>query len=76
MEAVLKFQIPEEKNEFDIACHAMDWALTVWDLDQELRNKIKYNQEEFKSPAEALEWMRLRLHDLLEDRDLLLDMID
>jgi hypothetical protein len=46
MEATLKFNLPEEQNDFDIACKAMSWALVVWDMDQKLRNWIKYGDED------------------------------
>ena len=45
MEAILKFNLPEDKEEFDTASKAMDWALLVWDIDQFIRNKIKYEQD-------------------------------
>ena len=45
MEAILKFNLPEDKEEFDTASKGMDWALLVLDIDQFIRNKIKYEQD-------------------------------
>ena len=45
MEAILKFDLPEDKEEFEVASKAMDWALLAWDIDQFMRNKIKYEQD-------------------------------
>ena len=45
MEAILKFNLPEDNEEFAIATKAMDWSLLVWHIDQFIRNKIKYEQD-------------------------------
>ena len=45
MKAILEFELPDDKVEFDAASKAMDWALLVWDIDQFIRNKIKYEQD-------------------------------
>ena len=45
MKAILEFNLPEEEEQFDVATKAMDWALLAWDIDQFMRNKIKYEQD-------------------------------
>ena len=45
MEAILKFNLPEDNEEFAIATKAMDWSLLVLHIDQFIRNKIKYDQD-------------------------------
>ena len=45
MKAILEFNLPEEEEQFDVATKAMDWALLAWDIDQFIRNKIKYEQD-------------------------------
>ena len=45
MEAILKFNLPEDQDQFDVATKAMDWSLLVLDIDQFIRNKIKYDQD-------------------------------
>ena len=72
MEATLKFNLPEDQNEFELAAHAGDWYMTVAELDDELRNKLKYGHE-FKSANKALEWTRETLLEILKDRNLTLD---
>ena len=39
MEAILKFTLPEDRCAFAIASTAMDWALTVSDIDKFMRWK-------------------------------------
>ena len=45
MKAILEFNLPEDKQEFDAASKGMDWALLVWHIDEFIRNKIKYEQD-------------------------------
>ena len=45
MKAILKFELPEDKEEFEVASQAMDWALLAWHIDDFIRNKIKYEQD-------------------------------
>jgi len=45
MKAILEFNLPEDKEEFDVTSRGMDWALLAWDIDQFIRNKIKYEQD-------------------------------
>jgi len=45
MKAILEFNLPEDKEEYDSASKGMDWALLVWHIDEFIRNKIKYEQD-------------------------------
>jgi len=45
MKAILEFNLPADKEQFDVAAKAMDWAILAWDIDQFIRNKIKYEQD-------------------------------
>ena len=45
MKAILEFELPEDKEEYDTASKGMDWALLVWHIDEFIRNKIKYEQD-------------------------------
>ena len=69
MKAILEFELPLEKEEFDVASRGMDWALVVWDIDQLLRKKLKY-EEHTRDARKALEDIRKLLNDLLNDKGL------
>ena len=72
MEAILKFDLPDDKTEFDTASKAMDWAILAWDLEQHIRNRLKYQTEKLNtsSAKEELELLRNELHSLMEDSGL------
>ena len=69
MKAILEFNLPEDKEEFDAASKGMDWALVAWDIDQLLRNKLKYGKLLPNTRAE-LEEIRNTLNEMLIDRGL------
>ena len=68
MKAILEFILPDDKTEFDAASKAMDWAILAWDLEQHIRNRLKYQTEKLNtsSAKEELELLRYELHSLME----------
>ena len=72
MEAILKFDLPDDKTEFESATKAMDWAILAWDIDQYIRNRLKYQSEKLdtSSAKEELELLRNELHDLMQENGL------
>ena len=72
MKAILEFILPDDKTEFDTASKAMDWAILAWDIEQYIRNRLKYQSEKLdtSSAKEELEIIRNELHILMEDSGL------
>ena len=66
MKTILEFKLPEDKEEFDTALKGMDWALLVLDIDQFIRNKIKYEQDK----DGILQLVRDRLYFNMEEKGL------
>ena len=53
------------KEEFDDAYKGAEWKLVVWDIDNRLRDLLKYDND-YKTPNEALEAIRTELHNIME----------
>ena len=72
MEAILKFDLPDDKTEFEAATKSMDWAILAWDIEQYIRNRLKYQSEKLdtSSAKEELEILRNELRDLMEESGL------
>ena len=70
MKAILEFELPEDKEQFDVATKAMDWAILAWDIDQSIRSLMKYHPKEYKTGEQALEHIRDEIHDMMEERGL------
>ena len=69
MKAILEFELPEDKENFDASAKGMDWAIVAWDLDQILRNKLKHG-DLFPNTRAELEEIREALNEMLIDRGL------
>ena len=66
MKATLEFNLPEDQEQFNTAAKAMDWALLACDIDQFIRNKIKYEQDR----DGVLQLVRNELNFKMEERGL------
>ena len=70
MKAILEFNLPDDKEEFDAASKGMDWAILAWDIDQSVRSLLKYHPEKYETGQQALEHIREQLRDFMEERGL------
>ena len=70
MKAILEFELPRDKENFDAASKGMDWALVVWDMDQIMHKKVKYAELTDDSRL-VIEDLRLTMSDMLVNRGLL-----
>ena len=69
MKATIEFNLPEDEEQFNAANKGMDWALLAWDIDQLLRDKLKYGKLLPNTRAE-LEEIRDTLNEMVIDRGL------
>ena len=69
MKAILEFELPADKENFDASAKGMDWAIVAWDMDQLLRNKLNHGDLLPNTRAE-LEEIRTTLNEMLIDRGL------
>jgi multidrug efflux pump subunit AcrA (membrane-fusion protein) len=69
MKATLEFNLPEESEEHQLAVHGAQWRAVVSELAEELRRRLKYESLDPKS-AEAVESIRTKLFEILEDEGL------
>jgi len=61
MEAEIKFKLPDEKEDLDIALKARTLHLVIFEMDLWLRNKIKYEDRT------ELQEVRDELWEIAED---------
>jgi hypothetical protein len=68
----LEFDSVEEAEDISNALDGYKWKLAIWDLDQNLRNEMKFNNlsnEKYK----AFEEIREKIIEVLNDYQLHLD---
>jgi len=72
MKAILEFDLPEDEEGFEVASKAMDWSILAWDIDQYIRNRLKYQSEKLdtSSAKEELQLLRNELRHKMEESGL------
>jgi len=73
MKAILKFNLPEEQEEFDIANKGWKFRLALSTHDQHLRNKLKYDEQLTDEQYKVYEEVRTKLWEILQEEQLTLD---
>jgi transcriptional accessory protein Tex/SPT6 len=68
MKAKLEFELPEDEDAFNVASKAMDWALIAWDIEQQCRDWVKYDNHQFKSIEEALQGVRDIINEAMAEK--------
>ena len=58
MKAILEFNLPEDKVDFDLALQGSDWTHVCWQMDQYLRKRVKYDEGLTEEQLEVYEDMR------------------
>jgi hypothetical protein len=76
MKAILEFDLPKDHEEFNVMSKGVDLYLTLWDLDQYLRNKIKHNSDNLSEEVlEAFDEVRDVIRDILNNHSCSLEMM-
>jgi hypothetical protein len=72
MEAILKFNLPEEQSDFDLAVNGAKAQSALWEMDQWLRAQYKYmsDEEYSEDKYETYEKCREKLREIVYDNGL------
>ena len=75
MEAILKFNLPDDQQEFDLATKGLKWWNVCWDMDQWLRAQYKYmpDNEYSEDKYNAYVAARDKLFELMQENGVSLD---
>lgn len=74
MKAILKFNLPEDDHEFQMATQGSKFHSILWDMDQYLRAKIKYAPDDMSDDTlKAFEESRNQLHVFMADYNVSFD---
>ena len=69
MKAILIFNLPEDNQEFELATKASKMYCTLWELDNWLRQEIKYKDKE-------LDEVRDKLYELMKENRIDFDIVE
>jgi hypothetical protein len=73
MKAILEFNLPDDQDEFDFATRGSKYYIILWELDQWLRSKMKYDDTLTDGQYEAYEKTREELRDMMTSRGITFD---
>jgi hypothetical protein len=74
MKAILEFDLPEDKQEFDFATQGSNWWNVCWEMDQWLRGQTKHSPDSMSDDTyKALEECRDKLRELITNNGLDID---
>ena len=71
MEAILKYNLPDDQEDFNIALNGGKWALSMWELNNWLRSQIKHPPADMSDDTyKAFEDARDQLYEILNENQL------
>ena len=73
MKGILEFNLPEDQSDFDVASKGMSWRNVVWEIDQHMRDVIKY-QPITDEQSTLLQGIKTELRDIIHSKGLNLEM--
>jgi hypothetical protein len=73
MEAILKFNLPDDQDDFRFAVEGTKWFLVVHTFDQYLRSQMKYNDNLTDEEYGLLEKVREELRSTINENQLSLE---
>ena len=74
MKAIIEFELPEDRDEYDMANNASKMYMALWDIKQLFRSTLKYNPTGLTSKElEQWEIMQDEFYCILDDHNLKLD---
>lgn len=66
MKAILKFDLPDDQDEYVMATQASAMHSVLWDMDQWLRSQTKYAPDDISDDTfEAFELCREKLREIV-----------
>lgn len=66
MKKILEFNVPEDNEEFEMANNGYKYQLALYEIDQFLRGKIKY-QDLSEAQEQIYQEVRDKLHELTNE---------
>jgi hypothetical protein len=70
MKATLEYNLPDDREDFDLACNGHKYYGVLWDFDQHLRSKIKYDESLSQEVHDTYQEIREKLREFMNDSDL------
>ena len=73
MEVIIKFSDEDAAEDARVALDGWKWKHCVWQIDQELRNNLKYDENLPTDVYKAYESLRDRIREIVSDNNLTME---
>lgn len=73
MEVIIKFSDEDAAEDARVALDGWKWKYCVWQIDQELRNAVKYDENLPADVVKAYESLRDRIREIISDNNLIME---
>lgn len=73
MEVIIKFSDEDAAEDAKTALDGWKWKHCVWEIDQELRNTLKYDENLPTDVAKAFESLRDKIREIVSDNNLTME---
>ena len=73
MKVILRFDLPDDQRDYEIAIQAPKVQSFLWDFSQQLRSWYKYHHD-FKDADDALDKIREEFYRLLNEHNINIDL--
>lgn len=70
MKAILEFNLPEDKVDFDLALQGSDWKHVCWEMDQLLRKHLKYDDDLKEDEVKMIQYVRDQFWKFMSESNL------
>jgi hypothetical protein len=73
MKVIIEFTDEDAASDAQVALDGSKWKFAMWELDQHLRNEVKYNEKLSSEVSEAYEKLRDKIREILSDSNLTME---
>ena len=73
MKVIIEFSDEDAASDAQVALDGWKYRVAIWDIDQHLRNEVKYNEKLPSEVAEAYENLREKIREILSDSNLTME---
>jgi hypothetical protein len=73
MKVIIEFTDEDAASDAQVALDGWKYRAAIWEIDQHLRNEVKYNEKLSSEVSEAYEKLREELREILSANNLLME---
>ena len=73
MKVIIEFSDEDAASDAQVALDGWKWKSVIWELDQHLRNEVKYNEKLSPELYQSYEKLRDKIREILSDSNLTME---